>query len=360
MKLGVLGRELQGSGGTRSYLHNVLPHLSEEWDDELVLFSSGDQPAQLGCGATHVDTKTDTPVVSDHLIVPYLLRRKEIDISWFPKNVIPVGYDGPAVVTIHDLGYFVDAAYYPLLDRLYMKRMVRNACRRADRIIAVSHHTKQDIVAHTNAAPEDVTVIYHGVSDRFRTNPPTADLERFSDRYDLSGCTIYGGNVGRRKNIATLISSLTGSSILQKNDVDLVFTGANPSPRQAEAIDAREWVRYLGYIDDTALPLLYRNATAFVYPSLYEGFGLPLLEAMASGTPVVASNATSIPEVVGDAALLVDPNDAEEMRKAIESVVTDEEINRWLINRGRNRSRKFTWEKTAQQLVATFLGVDGS
>ncbi|WP_254522227.1 glycosyltransferase family 4 protein [Natrinema caseinilyticum] len=355
MKLAVPGRELTGAGGTRTYLSNVLPHLCEMWRDEVVVLSNDAPSVELESPAfSHVDARTDVPVLSDHLVVPYLLRKLDLNLGWFPKNVVPIPFDGVSVVTIHDLGYFVDADYYPVPDRVYMQRMIRLACKRASRIIAVSENTKADIVAYTAAEPSDIDVIYHGVDDRFRVDRSPAERARFRDRYDLSGTTVYGGNVGRRKNIRTVIDAVSDEDRLRGHDVELVFTGRSPPSKQAAAISEHESVRHLGYLDEDEMPLLYRTASAFVYPSLYEGFGLPPLEAMACGTPVITSNRASLPEVVGDGAILVDPQDTEAFATAIETVLTDDRTRRRMADAGRKRANEFTWEATAARLIETF------
>ena len=355
MTVGVQARELVGTGGTHTYLRNVLPPLTEYCGDELMLFHAADRSSVMASnGTTHVDSKTNRPILSDHVILPYLLRRHDVDVTWFPKNVIPFAHDGPSVVTVHDLGHFVHPKFYPPIDRVYMKGMLRYSCRVADRIVAISEHTKRDVVRYTAASEDDVEVIYHGVDDRFRIEPTRGECARFREEYDLEPTTVYGGNIGRRKNICRLVDAFGHATATSGKDTELVFTGARPNRKQMRKIAEHDSVRYLGYVPLEDLPLLYRVSSAFVYPSLYEGFGLPPLEAMACETPVVAAETASIPEVVGEGGVLVDPHDVEGIATALDRVLTEDGTRRRLIRTGRRRAAAFSWENAAQKLADVF------
>lgn len=254
------------------------------------------------------------------------------------------------MLTVHDLAVIEQPDCYGRTARLYYGSLYPAAARNARAIIAVSEFTKQAIVRLFDVLPERVHVVHHGVSDVFRprsNDETTAVLERLGiDRpYFLAV-----GAVSPRKNFTRLLAAwsqlrdLTEThSLVIVGRTDLLFSGNGRIPT------ASVRTKHLVSVSDPDLATLYSGAVAFVYPSIYEGFGLPLLEAMACGAPVITSNTTAIPEVVGNAAMLVDPYDVDSIATTMRRVAIDPALRDELHNRGLIRSRLFSWDKAAEQ-----------
>jgi len=271
----------------------------------------------------------------------------------------PPWYRGKLVVTVHDISYHHLPDCFPLRERLKNELFIPLYIRRAARILTVSEYSKQDMIAVYGAAPEKIVVGYNGVNPLFRPpeNPgeDTAILNKYGIGEDF---ILYIGRLNRRKNLQVLIAAFNAfkRGRGQERPHQLVVFGRRdflPAEDMA-TIDASPYrgdVIFTGYVPDGHLPLLYGLATLFVYPSLFEGFGLPCLEAMACGCPVVTSNTTSLPEVVGTAGILINPNDHMEICKAMEELVNDAGKRAVLIARGRERARQFTWQRTAAKFL---------
>jgi glycosyltransferase involved in cell wall biosynthesis len=284
-----------------------------------------------------------------------------LDVFYSPDFVLPpTRRTTGTLLTVHDLSFLhCPEAFVPALRR-YLERVVPRSVARADLVLADSAHTRSDIVLLLGVPPDKVRVLYSGVHPRFRPEPEPQERERLRARYGIGGrpYVLSVGTLQPRKNYVRLIrafSQLTNHSSLQ-----LLIAGGRGWLYQdifAEAEKHGDRVRILGFVDEADLPALYRNAALFAFPSLYEGFGLPVLEAMACGVPVVCSNASSLPEVAGDAALLVSPLDTDGLAGAMARVLGDADLRRELIARGLAQAARFTWEQAARQLMATFDGL---
>lgn len=253
-----------------------------------------------------------------------------------------------SVVTVHDMIHEKFAAHFSTLDRTSNAKRV--AVARADHVICVSENTKRDLLTLFNVDPRRVSVVYHGSSLRART--PFAPTQRLPQ-------LLYVGSRGPYKNFAKFIEAL-GLSRLPREGVSLVCFGGGPLSRTEEAMIAklglRQYVRQVPGSDDILLRLFSESA-ALVYPSLYEGFGIPVLEAMSCGCPVACSNTSSLPEIVGDAAALFDPTDAESMCKAIESILFSPARSAELVARGLHRSTEFSWERSAAATLDVYRSI---
>ncbi len=260
------------------------------------------------------------------------------------------------VVTVHDVAPLLFRRRLPGLSRILWMVAWRGA-RRARYLIAVSHATRRLLVEHLGVSHQQVGVIYEGVEPLFCPRP-AQQVEQFRRRWGVpeTPLLLHVGHTQPRKNLEGLLRAL---AILRKRvpNVVLLQVGGIPTLRQQRLIatlSLAENVRFLGRVDDEALVLLYNLADVFVFPSLYEGFGFPVLEAMACGTPVVASNTSSLPEVVGDAGLLVDPRSPESIAVAIHRLLSDPDLRHTLRRRGRERAAKFSWERTARETLAVY------
>lgn len=271
------------------------------------------------------------------------------------------------VLTVHDLTFERDpgSAVPSLL--AFLRRVVPASARRAHHIVADSHATARDLTELYGIPPQKITTIHSGVDFRFSTLPRgTAELESraIRDRYALGPApyVLCVGTLQKRKNHLNLVRAfarMLGEWPSDETRPNLVISGGKgwlyeDVVAEVDALGLREQVRFTGFADDADLPALYRHALAFAFPSLYEGFGLPLLEAMASGVPVVTSNVSSLPEVVGQAGLQVDPYDVDALAVALARACRDAGWRAYAIEAGQKRAQAFTWRRAAEQLLEVY------
>jgi len=260
---------------------------------------------------------------------------------------------------IHDVTPLLMPELHTSSNVRYFRHFAARVVPRLAGIIVPSQAVKRDLLEHLRVPEERVTVIHHGVDEDFF---PMGGREPKRRAYDLPDQYIlFLGSLEPRKNLPAALEAWRLLPVDLRRQYPLVVAGASGwknRPIKAQLREAKsEGVRLIGYVEPHTLPLLYGNASAFVFPSLYEGFGMPLLEAMAAGAPVVASNSSSLPEVVGDAGLLVDPRSPSEISRALQRLITDPSLAATLIQRGRRRAREFTWDKTADATKAFFESV---
>jgi glycosyltransferase involved in cell wall biosynthesis len=264
------------------------------------------------------------------------------------------------VLTVHDLS-FVRApdAVSPAL-RQYLSRVVPRSVRRADHVLADSQATKDDLIALYGAAPEKIDVLLSGVNPRFQPVRDPATLAAVRARYRIGQApfVLSVGTVQPRKNYERLIRTMAQLPG-ELQGIHLVIAGGRgwlqgPIYAAVDSLGLRDRVHFIGFADDADLPALYSAARCLAFPSLYEGFGLPVLEAMACGTPVVTSNVSSLVEVAGDATLLVDPLSVEQIAESLVRLLTDEGQRAALIERGFRQAAQFTWHRAAAQLRALY------
>ena len=297
----------------------------------------------------------------------FLFRRDDSDLYHYPHFDMPLTMRGPALVmTIHDLYPLKLAGYCSAVKRAYFYRVVGRNVRRCDRVIAVSENTKQDILDIFRIPEEKITVIPNGYSPDYRPIDDGERLKEIQVRYDLpERFILYVGTHKPHKNLGRLIEAFAGLDGGLRGEFSLVMTG--PKTRdtgvlcdRAGAMGVGQQVRFLGMVADEDMPGLYNLASLYVQPSLYEGFGLPLVEAMACGRPVIGSNVSSIPEVIGGAGGLFDPTSVEEMRsvlrEALEHDVDDESPKAESLR----QAGKFSWEQSGRELFGVYQEVAGS
>jgi len=332
-------------GGPRTYGVALAHALDRREDVDLVVLT--DRPSVFPGMAT-VELKGPRPW-SDAFGVSRLLRNLRPDVYHNTKNVLPFKLPCPSVVTLHDLAYHHHPETFGILARRYLKWHHERAARDADRIIAVSHHARHDMIETLGLPNDRISVIYHGVGPSFReprTKPEFGDL---AGPYLLSV-----GTIQRRKNLDVLVRA---AAELRAEGRDFTLAIAGRRGWKTEEFDraCRETpVRLLGVVPEGSLPGLYRGAAAFVQPSSYEGFGLTALEAMACGAPVVAADAGSLPEVVGDAGLLVPTRDVAALRGALGKILDHPELAAEMRVAGQQRARRFTWDQSASEHVDAY------
>jgi len=287
-------------------------------------------------------------------------RRARDDVMHSPVNVVTVLPNVPQVVTVHDLAFLHYPEQYPGMKQRYLKAMTRLSVRRAAKVIAVSEATRQDILANYRCDPDKVVTIPNGVDAEMRVLPES-DVRAFRRTQGLPDeFVLFLGTLQPRKNLETLLKAF--GKIAGQVDWPLVVAGALGWQYErifqiVRHLGLSARVRFVGHVPGEHLPLWYNAATVFVYPSLYEGFGLPPLEAMACGTPVVASNVSALPEVVGDTGLMVDPLDVDALAGAILSLAGDADLRQQLGQRGRQRAAGFSWRRTVERTVEVYRQV---
>ena len=357
MKVAIDARKLHDFGiGT--YIRNLLRHLARiDSSSEYVLLSAqADMGVAEGLGRNFRTVLEPSPNYSirEQIHVPWVLHREKPDVFHAPHYVLPPAVRCRSVVTIHDCIHLMFPQYLPnRAAYAYARGSMWNAARKADRILTVSEASKHDILRFFHVAPEKIEVVYNAIDERFWTVPSEEEFERVRERYQLAHRFIlYVGNIKPHKNLVRLIEAFDGLRRLGGyDDVKLLIIGDQISklPALRRAVHSHKLhkeVRFLGYQSDETLSILYRLASVFVFPSLYEGFGLPPLEAMACGTPVVTSNVSSLPEVAGDAAVLVDPSNSESITDGIRRVLDSPELAAELRRKGPLRARQFSWEQS--------------
>jgi len=278
-----------------------------------------------------------------------------LDLFYSPDFVLPPQWAGQRILTVHDLAYLIyPECSVPSLG-WYLHRAVPRSIARADLVLADSACTRQDVIRLLKVPPEKVQVLYLGVEPTYRPLEGTSQLAAVRTRYSLPGRFLLTvGTVEPRKNLPRLFEALAG--LPETLRVPLLVAGKpgwlyEESFAAVERLGLQDTVRFLGFVPEQDLPALYNLALAVVYPSLYEGFGLPPLEGMACGTSVLTSNVSSTPEVVGEAAVLVDPLDVESIRAGLRTLLSDQDLRTRLRAAGLERAGRFTWEKAARRLL---------
>jgi glycosyltransferase involved in cell wall biosynthesis len=363
MRVAIDARKLHDFGiGT--YIRNLLKQLARlDSDTEYVLLTRQEDlavAAQLGPNFRSVLEPSPNYSIQEQFHVPWVLMRERPDVFHAPHYILPTGVRAHSVVTIHDCIHLMFPQYLPnRVAYAYARMAMWSAARRSDCILTVSQASKRDILHFFSVPPEKIEVIYNAIDERFRLEPNEDAVTRVRERYQLDQrFVLYVGNIKPHKNLVRLIEAFAALRQGEFDDLKLLIIGDEisklPALRRAvHSLKLHKHVRFLGYQPDDTLAILYRLASVFVFPSLYEGFGLPPLEAMASGTPVVTSNVSSLPEVTGDAAVLVDPHDVASIEHGMRRVLTDPELAADMRRRGLIRAREFSWERS----VARILGV---
>jgi glycosyltransferase involved in cell wall biosynthesis len=360
LRIAIDARKLRDYGiGT--YIRNLLRHLSRiDSRTEYVLFCRGaDCAAVEGLGENFrtVPEPARPYSVSEQLRIPMDLRREGIDLFHAPHYVLPPLTPCKSVVTIHDCIHLRFPQYLPnRLAYAYARSSLWFATHRSDRVLTVSEASKRDILRYFHVPEGKIDVIYNAIDERFGEPPAPEEIERVRDRYQLNApYVLYAGNIKPHKNLERLIEAF---HMLRRGDLEhvkMLIIGDEISKyatlrRAVHRYKLHKHVRFFGFVPDKTLAVFYRLARAFVFPSLYEGFGLPPLEAMASGTPVITSNISSLPEVVGNAALLIDPYDASAIADAMRRVLLDSDLREELRQRGLRRVAEFSWERSVRRV----------
>ena len=349
--------------GLGVYTSNIIQELAKA-GAEMRVFTSA--PATVGVVPLRRIAKRVRPsrgayghfnrIAWSQLVFPYRAKHEKADVALVTTptegTVFPFV---PQVVIIHDLLPLKFPAEYPRL-RIFFEKVLPRILRKSAGVIACSMSTKKDCVESYGLDPDRVYVVHEGFSSAYFPGGRELAVKRVRERHGMEEYFLYVGSILPHKNVAGLLDAFALAS--KKVSSSLVIAGRKNRPffpelaKRADGLGVRDRVRFLDYVPAGELPDLYRAASAFVFPSLYEGFGLQILEAMASGTPVISSRLSSLPEVAGDAACLVDPRDSGELGGAMARVISDHAWRKELIGKGRERAKGFSWEKAAKETLA--------
>ena len=358
-----------GIGGNESYAFHLVRALAAvDTRNEYRLYVTRSSPAvealAVGANCTLVHVTPHSPYVRIPVALPLELWRHPVDVLLVQYIPPPFGRT-PIVNMVHDLAVIHQPHFFPRPEVWRQRLLLPRSVRRAARVLTDSQHSKDDIVRTYGLPPADVVVTYPGVSDHFQ-RVDGAEQRRVLQRHDATPPYIlYVGNVQPRKNLRGLVEAFALLKRTERLPHRLVIVGRK-AWRSADvfarvrALGLEADVRVTSYVPFADLPALYSGATVLVYPSFFEGFGLPPLEAMRCGTPVVVSNRPAFPEILGDAAVMVDPAQPADIARGILAVIRDRGLRDALVARGLERARRYRWEDTARRTLAVFAAVCGA
>ncbi len=373
--------------GIGSYIRNLLVSLNRRDDDFTYVLAGRPQDLrevpQLDSRFSKAPFPRSDLALLNQISFPWFLRQFRPDLVHIPLNSVPLFLPRPYVVTVHDMSSLLFGDDLPKREgirRTFRLLRFRRGLVRANKIIAVSQATQKDVENLLHIPPERIRRIHEAVDPKFlaplhpadarAAGPGAADYYRrqLVERYQIQDpYLLYAGTIRPQKNIPRLIEAFAVlrselASHPRYSNIKLLIIGdevsKHPAARRA-VVQAHlgSAVRFFGFVSFDALRMFYEGAEAFVFPSLYEGFGLPPLEAMASGTPVITSNVSAMPEVVGDAAALVNPENVFDIVRGMREVLVDPAYRQELIARGRRRVREFSWDETARQVIEVYREV---
>lgn len=318
---------------------NVL--IDSRWDGDTGigrLFREVIKQTPVEVDSSFVSTKMGLGNLLSPIMLGHEIRKSKPDIFYSPSFMPPFRSPAPFIFTVHDLMHLF---YYSKLHRIYYQQIIARLAKKAKQIITVSQFSKKQLVEILGIKEELVTVIYNGVDNNFFSNSQKHQIDR--------PYLLYVGNRRKNKNIPAMLVAFAKAKI--PKDFIFLLTG-NPDPDLIILISKLKItsrVRFLGFIKESELPKLYKGAHATLFVSLMEGFGLPLIESMASGTPVITSNESALPEIAGEAAMCVNPYDVGAISDAIERLLGDSILYNDYVDKGLRRAKDFTWKTTAKE-----------
>lgn len=368
MRIGIDARFIR-SAGVERYYNELIRHLSliDDENQYVIYYPSIDylnrHKTKKHNFRSHV---LPAPVfgVKEHLLLNYRIIKDKLDVFHATNYwVVPVAGPCPIVATAHDACYKSHPELITSQARIYASFMLPYALKKSSVIITVSEFSRKEIIRYFPETQKKLIVTYNGINNKFH---PVNDSDRISEvknKYSLNGRYIlYVGSIKKNKNIMLLIKAFKMLAPELKKKHRLLIAG-KPVPgcerdyEEAKNISKDENISFTGFIEDEDLPAIYAGSTAFVFPSHYEGFGIPLVEAMACGVPVLTSNIPVMSEVCGKGALYFDPYSADELKHLIERVIVDNDLRESLSKEGLEQSKKFSWKATAEKTLEVYMKV---
>ena len=354
-------------GGTETYARSLIKALARQSDDNEYSVFLNRESAELDVTPADNFTRVICPINATNRAarysweqgaMPLQLRRARPDIVHSLGYVIPLAARGPQVVTVHDVNYLGHKGWRTGVGRTAFRFFAERTVKRADRIIAVSRFSRDEIVKHMNVAPDKVTVVHSAGRDALpgrKDDAGASDVVRSISRPYIMAFSALSAH----KNIPRLIAAFAKISSIVPHD--LVLVGHMPVKAgvraEIEAAGGTDRVHFTGYIPEAEVAALLQNASLFAFPSLYEGFGLPLLDAQNAGIPVVCSSAGALPEIAGDSAILFDPHSEDAIATALKRGLLDTDLRRQLVERGHENARRFSWDRTARETLDVYYDV---
>jgi len=361
-RIGIDARTLNVKGGSKTYADNLLSFYKNK--SKYVLFTRVYRK-DLFCHKIKLNQQNPVlKTIWEFLILPFLIKKYKIEIFHGLKGFIPPFASCQKIVTVNDLAAFVYPRTSKFPDIIYWRYLIPFYIKKADHIIAISNATKKDIIKYLNISPSKITTIYLGYSKSlfFKKNRNLSYREVRSylrkkqikiKRIGEKQIILSVNTIQPRKNISRLIKSFEKIASCNDNAI-LLLAGKigwkyEKIIRTYESSNYKDKIFFLGFVPDNILSSLYNISSVLVYPSFYEGFGLPIIEAQACGCPVITSNVSSMPEIAGKAAILVNPQSEKEIADAINTIIKDNKLRKKLIKVGFENAQKFSWKKCAQE-----------
>jgi glycosyltransferase involved in cell wall biosynthesis len=364
MKIGVMLRNLKELGGIKVYTLNLLMNLFMlDSANEYVLFYKDKGSVGTFSKCKNVKERLldfPTKLLWDQVAVPMAVKKEKIDVILNPKLSIPLMTKAKTILVLHGMEQFAVSEVFPFMDRFYTKIMMPLFCRRADAVISTTKMGVEEMNKYLGIEKNKIHPIHEAHKKRFKVLDK-AQCERVRVKYNLpEKFLLFVGGLNPLKNFSGIIKAY--QQLKDKIPHQLIAVGFKrwhyeDDLRLVEELGLSKDVRLMGFIPDEDLPAFYNLADVFVFPSLYEGFGIPVLEAMASGCPVITTKTGCSPEVAGGAAVLVDPRNVQEIADAIYQVIHDQKLRARLIKDGLGNAAKFSWEKTALETLLLFRKV---
>ncbi|HEX9425239.1 MAG TPA: glycosyltransferase family 1 protein, partial [Pyrinomonadaceae bacterium] len=361
-----------GLGGNESYATNLIEGLAEiDSINSYTLYVTRREALERFSNRwpnfSVRTTLPHSPLIRIPLTLSAELRRNPVDVLHVQFTAPPFS-PCPVVVSIHDLSFEHLPQTFKWRSRKQLRITVRRSARQAAQVIALSEHARSDIISTYSINPENVSVIPLAAPAHFRPTTDEVELKRVRQTYGIEGDYILSvGAIQPRKNLSRLLAAYSRLRWARPEGKlpQLVLVGKcawlyDETLRTIKELEISNSVILTGYVPEADLPALYSGALCFVYPSYFEGFGLPPLEAMKCGAPVIVGDKTSLPEVVGDAGILVDPFDIDELAAAIQKLIADSELRMQLRVKGLERAKLFDWQETARQTLAVYERAAGA
>lgn len=368
MRIGINALQVRAAkSGAGQYLHGLLgAMLRFDTTDEFIIYTSEQNAADYDLPAANLHNITwglqesarAFRLLNEYARLPSELSARRISVFHGPSNYLPVRKVCPYVVTVHDLAYYVQPERCPLVRRHYWYALTMRTMQLADAIITDSESSQRDIQRFFPATASRISVIYPAPQSRFRRLSMRRTDSAVARRGIMQPYVLYVGALEPGKNVSRIIAAFDHLA-REFPDHLLLIAGDRGWMyeqifRTAEAVRRPDRIHFLGHIPETEVPEFLNFCDAFVFPSLYEGFGLPVLEALACGAPVITSNTSALPEVVGEAALTVNPYDTKEISEAIRRLLVDREFAQELGKKAIDRARAFSWDDAAQRTLQVY------